>query len=355
MDYSQSFFSFHTPPSFWLLTGIIGGLIAPFPFLIFSLFGFCSVAAFQINKKIFLPLLLLSLGGITSSLRINSLLKNSVLKKQHCSTGPFIVQGIAKTGTSYWPHKITVKENSSSFSFFIFCKKEPSCLPQDTLLSSALTFKQPDNQDFLRYLFKEGVQGTAFIEELSPEIIVRPYASFWRWTYLKRKHILHSLRKKISRPCYSFFCSLFIGDKKQSHYLTEKYKPLFKKWGISHQMARSGLHLIIFIFLWQLLLSFFPFSFLKKHFFLFALCLFYFLLTPSSISFIRAFFLFFFYKFCSFFSWQIHSTHLLFMVASICLLYNPFQLFFLDFQLSFFLAFCLSWLAHINQQRRALS
>ncbi|MCF7900140.1 ComEC/Rec2 family competence protein [Candidatus Babeliales bacterium] len=356
MTQSFNFLSLSLPFSMIPLIGVIAGIIcAETHFLFLSLISFSLMFPLLILKKrtLFVPLSFFLCGFYIGSARIIILKKSYKSEILTLSAGtPVLIKEIIKTGNAHWPYRISLKKTDFfGNTFFAYSKKRPEGEIDDTVKCPSFFLKQPIDSDFLRYLFKEGSVGTVFVQEFCPALINRPFFSWARWSHNKKEALLASLKQKCSPPTFSFFCSLFIGDKKQVNYLTEKYKPLFKEWGISHHMARSGLHLIIFIILWQLLLSMIPLSFLKKHGILFALCLFYFLLTPSSISFVRAFFLFVFYKICIFCSWEIHAIHLLCIVALCTLINNPFQLFFLDFQLSFFLTFCLSWLAHLNQQR----
>jgi ComEC/Rec2-related protein len=357
MSFSFKLLPFSFPFSLWPLLGIITGIFflqfSPLVVAGLTVFIFLILILLKKSSSFYLTLLFFSgfLLGATRMALLKRDYANSVFSLEQ---DPLQIKEIIKTGNIHWPYRATLKKMSAPYvSFFVFCKKTLEVQIDDLIKCPNLSLKQPKDPDFLRYLFKEGVVGTVFVKEFQSTLVSRPNYSFARWGHNKRTTLLLSLKKKLSRPSFSFFCSLFIGDKKQINYLTEKYKPLFKQWGISHHMARSGLHLIIFIILWQLLLSMLPFSFLQKHSFLFLLCLFYFFLTPASISFIRAFFLFLLYKICVFNSWQIHGVHLICLVAFAALLHNPFQLFFLDFQLSFFLTFCLSWLSHLNGQKQA--
>ena len=349
---------FSLPFSLWPLFGVITGIICfelNYLIHIFSLISLCFLLFVLIKKNISFGLILFICGAVLGATRIAFLKKNYSYPSFNLAQASLHVKEIIKTGNAHWPYRITLRKAAYPYhSFFLFCKRKPESKIEDLISCPNLYLTQPKDSDFLRYLFKEGSAGTIFAQEFCPILINSKKYSFARWAHNKREAVISSLKQKLSRPTFSFFCSLFIGDKKQINYLTEKHKPLFKQWGISHHMARSGVHLIIFIILWQLLLSLLPFSFIQKHSFLFILCLFYFLLTPASISFIRAFFLFVFYKICIFCSWQIHAVHLLCLVALGTLVYNPFQLFFLDFQLSFFLTFCLSWVSHLNRQRQTL-
>ena len=151
------------------------------------------------------------------------------------------------------------------------------------------------------------------------------------------------------------FCSLFLGESNQNKNFIEKEKLKFKVWGIVHHLARSGLHLAIFILCWVFLLHFLPLSFMVKHLFLLIISLIYFFLSTPSISFIRAFHLFLLFTLSSLLKVPMTAFHAIILSSLITLLYNPYQLFFLDFQLSFYLTFCLAWLARLNKQKNILN
>ena len=136
-----------------------------------------------------------------------------------------------------------------------------------------------------------------------------------------------------------------MGDKTQSN------KEIFKWWGLSHYLARSGLHLVIIASIWFILLSIFKVPYLLKNLISAVFIISYHLLTWPSIPFIRSIIVFILYKLCIFFDLQINSLHLLNLTCFIILLFNPFQLFFLDFQLSFGLTYALIWISSISKKQ----
>ena len=212
----------------------------------------------------------------------------------------------------------------------------------------------PTEKDFWLYLARQKVSGTAFICQSTTLEKIESPSSCMKTLETIQEHLLKKLRKKMPRKTFAFFSSLFIGDKNRVKSIIDQQKDPFKIWGLSHQLARSGLHLLLFIIAWTFLISFLPLPFWIKTSILIIISSCYWLLTPMSISFLRAFAVFMFYKICNVCSFSIHPLHLLSLVCFFTLLYNPFHLFFLDFQLSFFLAFCLIWLSQINLQRKIL-
>ena len=125
--------------------------------------------------------------------------------------------------------------------------------------------------------------------------------------------------------------------------MSDELNDQFKTWGLSHLLARSGLHLAVFVMIWQRLLSAIPFPFMFKQLFMTILCLVYFILSWSSIPFVRALALFLLYKKCLLFKIPFHFLHNLSLVTFFFLVLCPINLFFLDFQLTFILTAALAW------------
>ena len=155
----------------------------------------------------------------------------------------------------------------------------------------------------------------------------------------KRNTTYEKLSKKLSRKTATFFSSIFLGTKAFSP--IDKTKEAFGFWGLAHYLARSGLHIVLLIFAWSLLLNIIPLPFWQKRIILLCVTLFYTALTWSSISFMRALGVFILYEVGRIFKYQMNFLHILSFVCITILISNPLQLFFLDFQLSFALTFAL--------------
>ena len=128
-------------------------------------------------------------------------------------------------------------------------------------------------------------------------------------------------------------------------------RKIFNEWGISHYLARSGLHMILFILIWTMVLQFLPVHISVKRVAIAALCIIYSILTWPSISFCRSFFVFLLCQVGMIVNFQVNFLHLLTTTCLLILLFNPIQLFFLDFQLTFSLSFALVWLSRKIQYR----
>ncbi len=329
--------------------------------LFFGVLGLHYCKRKKLANLLLLSLASFILGGVRYQHKQNSYRAFSAPKEAHYKA---VIEGNMKTGNRRWPYQVqlqmieTITPETSwpcSFSVYIYTKNNIKEQIGDVIFYKASPLKQPRAKEFGGYLLKEGAIGTAFVPFFEPELLYRPRFSWTRWADQTTERLYASLKKKMSRPCFACFSSLFMGDKSRVKESIEGQKPFFKVWGISHHLARSGLHLMIFILAWHLLLSVLPLPFLFKNILIVILTCIYYILTPPSISFIRAFLLLLFYKFCSFFDWQINPVHLISVVCFLTLLVNPLQLFYLDFQLSFYLTFCLAWLSHLNRQRKQFS
>lgn len=235
----------------------------------------------------------------------------------------------------------------------LYTHNAPAFSVADSIHCSIDQISQPTG-DFVWYLYKEGIDATAFQRTITSHIINHPTYSLQRYIHEKRKKFHQALERKMNSATFALFSSLFLGNRTAIKQDLEEQKPLFKAWGISHFLARSGLHLLLFVMILEWLLKLIPLYFRMKQLILIALTMVYTLFSWSGISFIRALYTFLFYKAATLQALPFHSMYALGLVCSIILLYNPLQLFFLDFQLTFLLTFCLIWIAHTHHLRRLL-
>jgi ComEC/Rec2-related protein len=222
----------------------------------------------------------------------------------------------------------------------------------DVIEVNKLTCKPLKKDSFSTYLIKEKIAASVFIQNPEWKLTHRPAFSFRRYLHALSLSLNKTLQQKLSRNAYSLFSSLFLGDTTTCKRQLEHTRDQFRAWGIMHYLARSGLHLIIFIAAWQSMLGVIPLPFLLKEILMLILSLIYFLLSCSSISFMRALYTFILYKICSIHKRPSHLIYLLSLVCFFVLLDNPMQLFFLDFQLSFTLTFALAWFNQIASYKK---
>lgn len=193
------------------------------------------------------------------------------------------------------------------------------------------------------YLAKQHVACSLFLTNNQQcSLLSRPVLSFARWKYNLRHRIFSTIQSKLSPRACSYFGLIFLGKKPAESITALRTK--FNYWGLAHYLARSGLHIVLFIVIWTFFLTLVPMHIRFKNIILLVICLLYDILSWTSISFARAFYVFLFMKTGSLCSQQSNFLHLLTLVCFSILLFNPLQLFFLDFQLSFLLTFTLSFL-----------
>jgi len=238
----------------------------------------------------------------------------------------------------------------SPWRVYIYQTQESSYLPGDTLEITNDHTPAIKKNDFSWFLCKENVAATLFLTAKNKvQLTHRPTQSITRWLWQKRKNMLAIFEQHTSSTAFELASCIFWGNRtiiKQN----PETKELFKKVGIVHYLARSGLHLIVFMFIWQILFKLFYFSYRKKKIVLLVIGLLYFILTWPSISFFRAFFLFAFFTVATLNQMRTNIFYLLCLVCILFLTYNPMQLFFLDFQLTFGLTCALIWHNHVEYQ-----
>jgi len=241
----------------------------------------------------------------------------------------------------------------SSGAFQFYTKGIKNIKEGDTVAFRNIVLKKIKNGSFQTYLMKEGICTTLFIENPDYSVIKRPTYSYIQSVATLKNRLYSSLKTKIKPKTFALLSSLFLGNKTYKKEYLDVVADNFKQWGISHFLARSGLHLVIFILIWELILRLIPWRYTIKCSLLLVLSILYFILSWSSVSFIRAFLIFIFTKYCNLHRHPTHFMHILLLTCCVVLLINPLQLFFLDFQLSFFLTFGLSWISlYCNKEQQ---
>jgi competence protein ComEC len=233
-----------------------------------------------------------------------------------------------------------------------YCASTPDCCVGDTIALHALHITPARNNDFGTFLLKENLHATAFINRTQYSVLHRPTWSFARALCQFRQELVEQLRTKCSAQTFNLMMLIFFGDRLQTKTEYEATKDLFNGWGIMHFLARSGLHLVIFILALNYCLRYVPIPFAYKKMLLACMCIVYHLLSWPSISFVRALLTFFWYTCYALCNLQIDGPRIVMLVTAICLLHNPMLLFFLDFQLSFGLTLVLAVITRYTTDRK---
>lgn len=343
-------------PIIFYLTGYIAGIIvAHFIFdythslvILGGVIGIVALSAiilFFIDKKSTYCVL-----SILCAMIKTGYILNSYETYTPAPLAPITIIEITKTGNPNWPFCTKLEQNN--YGFLLFTKQKPKC-SQGDVCATSFTFKKPLYNDFCRYLFKEQCVATHFLYSFSPEIISSSH-SLNSMVSKKRESLLYSIVKKCSKKTAALFSSLCLGNKKIFNKDLRSLKLYFKSWGIVHHLARSGLHLIIILFVWYLLLSLAPIPYTSKIIIISLIATLFAVFSFEGISFTRSLVIFFLVQFLLFSKQQTNTLHLLLCVAFVFLVINPFLLFSLDFQLSFYITLLLCLFSLINRQKRVL-
>lgn len=127
----------------------------------------------------------------------------------------------------------------------------------------------------------------------------------------------------------------------------DEFYTYFKEWGIAHYFARSGLHVIMIISFFMILCSFFSLPFKISWYLSIVFLLLFALISASSLPFYRAIVLWLLLGI--FRLWGLGSRNylaLLSITIILFLFYNPFWIFSISFQLSFFATAVLALIAY---------
>lgn len=249
-----------------------------------------------------------------------------------------------------YKQRLTLFLHTCSRHIFLYTKACSSIHVDDTLIIRNITIKQPSSHSYQQYLLKEGVLATIFTAKLDYTLVYRPHYSYTRWLHALKNNMLNSLAHKMATQSYHLFASLFLGNKPLPKKTLENTKEHFNTWGVSHYLARSGLHMIIIGMVWHMLVSLLPLSYALRTFLLIILSIMYGLLSWPTISFNRALISFILYKICDLLGTPTHFLHTVTVVCLAVIIHNPLQVFFLDFQLSFGLTCALALFSHLKQK-----
>lgn len=148
---------------------------------------------------------------------------------------------------------------TSNKTLIIYTESNNSTVVGDTVTFYNIYCKKPSNESFQRYQIKEQIVATIFDDAPSYTINNHPTWSLRYWIWSQKKRLLDSLANKLSPNGFRFFSSLFLGNRACIKAELEETNEQFKIWGISHFLARSGLHLALFIFIWQAIFVLFLF------------------------------------------------------------------------------------------------
>jgi len=206
----------------------------------------------------------------------------------------------------------------------------------DTVYIPRLYIPEIRNVHFMWFLMREGIDGYVH-GRIYMQCIDRPFYSLSRWLSHQRSNLLNMMYTHVSRERANIVSQIFLGYRAMS----VESKQQYQSWGIMHMLARSGLHLMIFVFLCTFVFRYVPMHYLYRDALTLSLTSIYLLISWPSVSFLRAFWMLVGYYLSRALRIRYHAHHWVVFIAVILLSYNPMHLFFIDFQLSFLLTYTL--------------
>lgn len=230
---------------------------------------------------------------------------------------------------------------------YVYVPAHENCQIDDEITIHQIVLKKPKTfSDFIRTMRSTVI---ALIFDSGTRYTIKKAANYsWRHYFFDiRSQTASAVCQKLEKSLQPLYTALFLGNKTDLP-ITPYTASRFSLWGISHHLARSGLHLVIVVWLWLLFLQRLPISDTSKYGMLAFLGVIYYLLSWSSISFDRACLSFFLYKICSYRRTPLDPMHAISLVLLAFLLTCPAHLLCLDFQLSFGLTYALAWFNHAH-------
>ena len=250
-------------------------------------------------------------------------------------------------------HQQEEQAHFSSSNLISMCAQKADIQVGDTVILENIEIMPPKTNSPAFYFARNNILATIKTGRFPGTVIERPDYSIQRSLVNTRNNLLDKLRSKLSPRAYAFFVSLFfgksLGDRTEHNTLWE----WFNNWGIAHYLARSGLHIMLLIGLWRFLLVLSPLSYRTKEVALLLLSFGYAGLTFMSISFARALLMFSIYQICRILLLPYHGLYCCVLTCFILLIYNPIELFALDFQLTFLITSALLFFFESRQRHNS--
>ncbi|WP_186576465.1 DNA internalization-related competence protein ComEC/Rec2 [Aquibacillus kalidii] len=195
----------------------------------------------------------------------------------------------------------------------------------------------PGQFDYGGYLEKQGITSELIVKD--PQNVYCTGASTINQLYLARTTVIQKAQEELSPSTASWISALILGD---DQFLSDDTIELFQKWGLSHLLAISGLHV-------GLIVSSIYFSLIKlqlltreKAQWFVIICLpFYAILAGGAPSVWRASLLTFLALIITKVKIKLTTTDMLGVVFLLLILIKPENMYHLGFQFSFLITYCL--------------
>jgi competence protein ComEC len=353
-----SFFITHVPPIIYHLCAFILGILfyTHSLLLVPGLLGLSIVMLLKYQKRTIALFCMITVFGCLTHNGYNYLYEKAA---DAIPTTPITITGVVtdiqKTNHQLFKNLVVVSltsVNGNPTSWFnphhkihIYLSSYPSVEVDDVITVENIQCKKPPVSSYRGHLMREQTIATVFMPKLITTALSRPTFSYRRWIHNTKILVTKRATQSLLPVTKSLYASLFLGNKTYTSSCYESIKEQFRRWGLSHYLARSGLHLVLIVALWIWFFRIIPIPFLHKQLGIAFLVMIYATLSWSSISFIRALSTFFLCKLCSgIWHHYYNNLHLLTVTAFYLLILNPLHIFYLDFQLSFGITFALAWL-----------
>lgn len=360
---SKSLLFHKTPllaPTLCLMAGIFCHTATP-PMHLLMLAAIALLAGMQIiwkNRLLFRILLYcycFFLGSIITHKKLSDFYAFFTKNGSHLTLLTATVSDMEENKHAYYNYKTVlyihtaISENGhQSHDFYAnwYHASKPRYVIGDKLeLENTKIHKLSPKNDYSLYLCKENIQlslfGTQQITSITPATSLPLSTNM----LLVARNMIFATKTSLMTPeSTALFSSLFLGNKTLLKSDLPDIQHDFNTWGIAHHLARSGLHLVLFVALWGYVLRCIPIHFFIKQIIALVLVLGYCFLSWSSISFVRALCLFILHRIGILAGLRMHIASILPLTTLVILLHNPLHLYFLDFQLSFSLTYALAWI-----------
>lgn len=192
--------------------------------------------------------------------------------------------------------------------------------------------KNPGGFSYRHYLFRQGIAGTYFQREGEELWVERGPRGFFSLVQQMKEWVGRRIEEGFAAPYSSMVRALLLGEREL---LPGQVEELFRKTGLGHLLAVSGLHVgILSLFLWR----FFLFLGWTKRQAAYPIILFmgfYMVMCGLRPSIVRASLVVIFYCLSKIFDKKIQLLDLTGLSALLLLFMNPFLLFEVGFQLSY--------------------
>lgn len=173
-------------------------------------------------------------------------------------------------------------ERAVGRSIVVFVRSFPRCQVADEITTYVSVGTLKD--ELPRY----GAVATFFMQRLPIVSYTKPLFSWKRQISILRYQLMRSMQQKLSKPVAYLVAILFTGACSASSSTMTEVRSYCSRWGVSHYLARSGLHVALLCCMWYYLLTLCGCPLVWRYACMLAALAVFALLTYPSVSFWRA-------------------------------------------------------------------